>query len=798
MCLNPGDIVNDRYETIRELGCGGFGVTYTAYDKERSQLIVVLKQINIADINTDNEEVRDSYYIAQLEAEATVLKRLRHPSIPELFESFEADGYYYIVQEYIEGQDLSKEIIPGEPISELKAQSILKEILDILQFVHQHNIIHRDIKPANIVRRYSDGKLFLIDFGAVKEIVTEHTNASGITTTKIIYSLGYSPVEQLYGNPRKNSDLYALGIMIMQGITGFSINAICNHNTIPHRDRRCNYIWQKYAPQISPKLKKIVTKMIQYSFSDRAQTASEVLAQIDAPISFPFRKWYRNLFIKRKIVKFIAIFFTVCSLFILFQNNPFYRQNICTITGDNTSCGEEILDPLSKGSIRFKAAQQYKENKYQAAATDYQLSWQEERRDAEALIYLNNSLLEASKLDYYTVAVAVPLTSDEGIAIQNSKLAQHFLRGVAQAQTEVNLSLLSTNSIFQKLPGQEILQPRNIGNNSNKGLKVIIVDDGNNEEQARDTATTIAKTPRVLGIIGNYASEMTLATVDIYKENDLAQVSYGTTTKRLTTNPRPNFFRVVYTNEEEAETVVKYIQSIDVESKKVAGFYNPNSPYSNIFWIEIKKKLKEANIPIYKAFDIADEKFSTQLALTEANKRNANVYVLLPDGQVTNALSNAIKIIKADKGENFIIGGNSIVRTEVTQLDIPKTSLAASIFWHPLSSPNQQFLQQAQQLWQKNITNSTAVAYDAAIALIEAIRLQVKPDRKGTIAQLGDSQFIVEKGATGSIKFNTPQNGDRANFYPTLVRLFQCENTNYFVPLSLDNTEARKLICQSG
>ena len=801
MCLNPGDLVNQRYETIQELSRGGFGITYTAYDTWRSPSIVVLKQISITAPDNSNELERDTGYIAKLKAEAKILRELKHPCIPNFFESFEADNYYYIVQEYIEGHDLSHEILPGEPLGELEALSILRETLEILQFVHQNNIIHRDIKPANIIRRHSNNQLFLIDFGAVKEVATEHTNAAGITLTRIIQSRGYTPVEQLNGHPGENSDIYALGMIIMQAVTGFSINAVCNPKTTPIRDERCNYIWQEYAPQISPRLKEIISKTIEYSSYNRYQTAAEVLSAIDSPVEVSLwgkiKQFLNNIFTHRqKLNKFMALAIAACCLLIFLKNNPFLRPNLCANIGDNISCGEEIIDPLSKGSIRSRAAEEYEQKEYQEASSDYQLSWQKERRDAESLIYLNNSLLEASKLDYYTIAVAVPLSSDEKANIQNSKLAQNFLRGVAQAQTEVNLSLSRKNALLKLLPGQEILESKDISGNLNKGLRVVIVDDGNNIEQAQETAQSIAKTPQVLGVVGNYTSEMTLSTVDIYEKNNLAQVSFGTTTKRLTTNHRPNFFRVIYTSDEEAESVVKYIQSIDAEQKKVAGFYNPDSPYSNYFWIGISERLKQVGIPVYKAFNIADDNFNTQLALKEASENNVNAYILLPDGQVTNALSNAIEIIQADNGKNFIVGGNPIVTPEVTQLDVtPATNLAASTFWHPLSPQNPQFVQQSRQLWDANINSGTAVAYDAAIALIEAIKLQQKPSRKGTIAELANPEFLIEQGATGSIKFNSPKNGDRQDFYPTLVHLAQCKDKNRFIPLPLDRLQAQKLAC---
>ena len=331
MPLNPGDIVNERYQVIQELGRGGFGITYTAYDTLRSPSIVVLKQITITAADNNNESERDNDYITRLEAEARVLRELEHSCIPNFFDSFIEDNCYYIVQEYIEGHDLSREILPGEPISELEALTILRNILEILQFVHSKNIIHRDIKPANIIRRHSDGKLFLIDFGAVKEIATEHTNASGITLTRIIHSRGYTPAEQLSGQPRENSDIYALGMMMMQAVTGFSIDVINNPDTVLLRDSRCNnYIWQEYAPQISSRLKEIISKMINYSFCNRYQTADEVLLAINSPVKVPLwekiKQFLNNIFTQwQKLIKFMALAVAACCLLILLKNNPFFN-----------------------------------------------------------------------------------------------------------------------------------------------------------------------------------------------------------------------------------------------------------------------------------------------------------------------------------------------------------------------------------------------------------------------------------------------------------------------------------------
>jgi eukaryotic-like serine/threonine-protein kinase len=406
MSLYPGYIVAGRYEAIAELGRGGFGITYRAYDNQQSSRVVVLKQIAISQTNSADQGTRDSDYLNWLRNEATVLQQLNHSCIPQFYESFEEDNYHYIVQEYIEGQDLSWEIRPGEPINEEVAVNMLREILAILQFVHGHKIIHRDIKPANIIRRERDQKLFLIDFGAVKEIATRQTDSSGMTRTRIIQSMGYSPPEQLSGHPRANSDIYALGMMMMQGITGFSMDGICNSATAPAMDDQCNYLWQEYAPGISPQLKAIIAKMIRFSYRDRYQTTTEILSDLDAEpsgsspsIIQSCLKYIEDIATNyKKTIRFLltAIIAGLLAVVLYYFVHP--RRDLCSLNNlnDHLSCGEEILDPFSKGAIRNRAAEKLQQQKYLEAFEKFQESWQEERPDAESLIYLIHDRLGSS------------------------------------------------------------------------------------------------------------------------------------------------------------------------------------------------------------------------------------------------------------------------------------------------------------------------------------------------------------------------------------------------------------------
>ncbi len=144
----------------------------------------------------------------------------------------------------------------------------MQDILKILEFVHQQNIIHRDIKPSNIIRRTSDGKLVLIDFGAVKEkINTFRPNSQGKTVP--IGTPGYVPSEQAIGNPEFNSDIYALGITAIQALTGIL------PKQLPKNPETHEVVWRDLV-QVKPQLADILDKMVRYDSCKRYQSVNEV------------------------------------------------------------------------------------------------------------------------------------------------------------------------------------------------------------------------------------------------------------------------------------------------------------------------------------------------------------------------------------------------------------------------------------------------------------------------------------------------------------------------------------------
>ena len=177
------------------------------------------------------------------------------------------------------------------------------------------------------------------------------------------------------------------------------------------------------------------------------------------------------------------------------------------------------------------------------------------------------------------------------------------------------------------------------------------------KSEAIKRANFLVAQPDILAVIGHYASEMTLATVDIYDRNKLVALSPGSTTEELTRKPRKFFFRTAPTTSIEAESLVN--QLISVGEKKVAVFYNPNSPFSASLWEEFKKQFEAkggTTIRIRDFYDLSKNNFNAEAAIKEVDKTGKTALLLIPDGQVTNAQQNGIEMIKANNDRHWIVG----------------------------------------------------------------------------------------------------------------------------------------------
>jgi serine/threonine-protein kinase len=264
-----GKLLDGRYKVIQILSAGGFGETYIAEDTRRpGNPRCVLKLLKPASSDPNYLEVARRLF--QKEAE-TLEKLGDSDQIPRLLAYFEEDREFYLVQELIVGHPLSAELRSTQIWTEPQVIEMLYDVLGILDYVHMYGAIHRDLKPDNLIRREFDRKLVLIDFGAVKQMRSEFiANPSQISPTVAVGTPGYMPAEQSQGKPRPNSDLYALGAIAIQTLTGLL------PTQLPEDPQTGEIIWQERA-QVTPGLGAILQKLVAYHYRDRYQSAAEVL-----------------------------------------------------------------------------------------------------------------------------------------------------------------------------------------------------------------------------------------------------------------------------------------------------------------------------------------------------------------------------------------------------------------------------------------------------------------------------------------------------------------------------------------
>ncbi|MFK8186579.1 MAG: CHASE2 domain-containing protein [Phormidesmis sp.] len=275
-----GQTLAGRYKLTRILGAGGFGQTYLALDTHQRPLegqgnvhsVQVINQCVVKQLQPASQDTNFLSVARRLfETEAKTLGRLgSHAQIPQLLNFFEEDNEFYLVQEYIDGQSLEDEIKELGHLNEADIIALLEDVLPVLQFIHDNHVVHRDLKPDNLIRRRDNGKLVLIDFGAVKEIRTKIITGEQTALTIGIGTQGYTPSEQLSGKPRYSSDLYALGMTAIHALTGKA------PSDIPEDFDSLDPQWQNYA-QVSPGLAIVLSKMTRHYIYQRYGNVKEVL-----------------------------------------------------------------------------------------------------------------------------------------------------------------------------------------------------------------------------------------------------------------------------------------------------------------------------------------------------------------------------------------------------------------------------------------------------------------------------------------------------------------------------------------
>ncbi len=276
-------ILAGRYLPSKLLGKGGFGAAFLAKDRFTPAMrLCVVKQFQPeGNLNAETLALAQQLF----EREAVTLEKLgcKHPQIPQLYAFFplvvnqpksqREEQFFYLVQELIDGEDLETELKRKGVFLESEVIEVLHEILLVLQFIHDQNCIHRDIKPSNIMRD-KQGRLYLLDFGAVKQVTASAGNPQKASTG--IYSIGFAPPEQMQGSTvYPATDLYALATTCLNLLTGKPPEEL--YDSYNH----C-WNWKPHVTKISDGLANVLERLLLAKPSDRYQSAAEVLQALHA------------------------------------------------------------------------------------------------------------------------------------------------------------------------------------------------------------------------------------------------------------------------------------------------------------------------------------------------------------------------------------------------------------------------------------------------------------------------------------------------------------------------------------
>jgi ABC-type branched-subunit amino acid transport system substrate-binding protein/predicted Ser/Thr protein kinase len=734
-----GRLLSSRYRIVRVLGSGGFGHTYITQDTQRpGHPLCVLKHLSFASHNPAILQQARRMFLSEAE---TLEKLGEHDQIPRLLAYFEEDEEFYLVQEFIEGHPLSDELLPGKKLSEDQVILLLEDVLSVLEFVHAQQVIHRDVKPENLIRRDRDQKLVLIDFGAVKNI--EHTiaEATGITEMSMpVYTSGYGASEQCLGKPRFSSDVYALGVIGIQALTG------ARPIQLPQDPNTCELVWRDLI-EVRQELATVLEKMTKFHFNQRYQTATEALQQLQAlenqtkvPLSrfdavSPELRDSRSARQPRRFLEGASMPLTIATgigataaiaIAAWSVTRTFTPTTPPTINPtpiqNQISLGEKILTPGTVPPLKQEAAEQIAAGNLGQAATLLEKVRRADRADPETLIYLNNA--QIGQQTSYTVAVVVPLSTQPSSS-------EEVLQGVAQAQNQVNQS----------------------GGINGVRLKVAIATDSSNPEVAKQIAKAFVDDPTVLGVIGHGTSDTTLAAGKIYESGELVAISPISSAVALS-GFSPYVFRTMPSDQLPAKQLGNYMVT-QLKKRKAVVFFNSTSAYSKSLKDEFSKALFYGDKgKVVEEIDLSKPDFNPVASVDQAIQKGAQVMMLAPNNEF---FDRALLVINANQNRLPLLAGDALYSSKTLQIGgRAAAGMVLAVPSYHFEISKSAFQKQAKTLWGSPVRWRTVLAYDATEALIGA--LQRTSTRNGIRRSLASPDFSV-MGAIHPVKFS--ESGDR-------------------------------------
>ncbi|BAY18891.1 TPR repeat-containing serine/threonine protein kinase [Anabaenopsis circularis NIES-21] len=383
-------ILVTRYRIIELLYTEESVKTYLVEDITIPEQQFIIKQLRPETNNPQNLAwLRQSFF-----KEAKVLQQLgrENDRIQKIVACFEADEEFYLVQELIDGHELAEEILVGFPLREDQVINLLLEILDILLFIHYRNVIHQDIQPASVIRRYSDNRLVLVDFGSVQEMVTT-----------IVGNLEYIPLEQLQGQPQYNSDIYALGIIAIAAIMGLSQNEISRLQSQKNL-LTGEIIWRDRTIKVSRELTKIINKMVRFDYHKRYQSVTEVINDLQQLKNYQYQPQ------KLQFPRFRLIFIGITSLL------------VALIIG----CFSQWLKPINNEQILYQEGiSEYDQGNYQESVNNFTQPIKINPQNSVAYNHQDNTFYRLGNYE------KVQANSSRAIALNPQNANAYYDRGFA-------------------------------------------------------------------------------------------------------------------------------------------------------------------------------------------------------------------------------------------------------------------------------------------------------------------------------------------------------------------------------
>ncbi|MBP0017416.1 MAG: amino acid ABC transporter substrate-binding protein [Cyanobacteria bacterium SBLK] len=379
------------------------------------------------------------------------------------------------------------------------------------------------------------------------------------------------------------------------------------------------------------------------------------------------------------------------------------------------SSGETMLISELMTPEKEKAAAAIAQGNYSKAIQELEATLTSQKNDPEALIYLNNTRI--GEEESYTIVVSMPIGS-------SVNAAKEMLRGVAQAQDEIHRE----------------------GGINGTGLKVLIANDDNDAETAKNMAAEFANNSEILGVIGHFGSGTTIAAAEIYQQAGLPMISPTSTSVALS-RAGNYIFRTVPSDRFAGSALAKY-QLDALNLTKAAVFFNSESNYSQSLKEVFTTDLFGQGGEVVGEYDFSAADFDAGRMVREASDRGAEVLMLAANSAV---LEEMLEVVAVNEGNFPLLAGDSAYKPDILERGGKEAiGMVLAVPWHILGNPEAEFPKTSQQLWGGAVNWRTAMAYDATQAFIAA--LKQNPTREGIQATFANPQFSAE-GATGEIRF---------------------------------------------